>query len=124
MSAADQVLTAARARAAALAAADADRLGILLHPDFRWTTHTGVDLDRAAYIEANTGGSVIWRRQDLGRPEIVVVGEAAALRTVVTDTVVGEKDPETYRMPMTQFWVRTDLGWQCLAGHAGPRLEA
>ena len=70
MSAADDVLTAARARAVALAAADADRLGILLH------------------------------------------------------AVEGEKDPETYRMPMTQFWVRTDLGWQCLAGHAGPRLEA
>ena len=29
---------------------------------------------------------------------------------------------QTYRMPMTQFWVQSDSGRQCLAGHAGPRL--
>ena len=124
MSGVDDVLSAARARAEALVGADADALGELLHADFRWTTHTGAVLDRAAYIEANAGGAVSWRGQDIGRPEVVVVGEAAVLRTLVTDTIDGDDGPETYRMPMTQFWIRTDLGWQCLAGHAGPRLGA
>lgn len=120
MSAADDVLAAALARAEALAAGDASQLGALLHHDFRWTTHTGQDLDRGAYLEANTGGSTRWRRQDLGQPQVRVVGEAAVLRTVVADTIEGDFGTVTHRMPMTQVWVRTDLGWQCLAGHAGP----
>jgi hypothetical protein len=32
-----------------------------------------------------------------------------------------EDEPETFRMPMTQVWVRVDGEWQCLSGHAGPR---
>jgi hypothetical protein len=41
----------------------------------------------------------------------------------VTDEVAGDDSvAETFRMPMTQVWVRVEDGWQCLAGHAGPRL--
>jgi hypothetical protein len=54
---------------------------------------------------------------------VLVVGDAAVLRTVVTDTIDRVDGIETYRMPMTQFWVRTDSGWRGLAGHAGPRLS-
>ena len=122
MDARRQVLRAAQARAAALAAGDASRLDELLHEDFRWTAHTGESFDRASYLEANTGGRTNWRGQDLGDPEVVIVGDAAVLRTVVTDTIDRADDIETYRMPMTQCRVRADGGWRCLAGHAGPRL--
>jgi hypothetical protein len=122
MSAADQVRAAAAARAVALASGDAARLTELLHIDFRWTSHTGEDFDRAAYIEANTGGRTVWQKQDLGDPDVAVVGDAAVLRTVVIDTIDAATGSETFRMPMTQFWVRAGPGWTCLAGHAGPRL--
>jgi ketosteroid isomerase-like protein len=118
-----QVLEAARSRAAALAAGDAVGLEELLHVDFRWTSHTGESFDRATYISANVGGDTTWRHQDLGDPEVLVVGDAAVLRTLVTDTVNGIDGAETFRMPMTQFWIRSGLRWQCLAGHAGPRLR-
>jgi hypothetical protein len=117
-----QVLKAAHARAAALAAGDARRLGEMLHADFRWTSHTGEIFDRASYIESNSAGRTSRRGQDLGDPEVFVVGDAAVLRTVVADTIDRAGGVETHRMPMTQFWIRTDLGWQCLAGHAGRRL--
>ena len=116
-----QVLQAAQTRAAALAVGDASRLGELLHDDFRWTSHTGESFDRASYLESNAGGRTRWRSQDLGDAEVLVVGDAAVLRAVVTDTIDRADGTETYRMPMTQFWVRTGSGWRCLAGH-GPRL--
>jgi hypothetical protein len=50
-------------------------------------------------------------------------GTPRVLRTLVTDTVNGIDGAETFRMPMTQFWIRSGLRWQCLAGHAGPRLR-
>lgn len=124
MSAADQVREAASARAAALAAGDAARLTDLLHVDFRWTSHTGEDFDRAAYIESNTGGRTVWHKQDLGDPDVAVVGDAAVLRTVVVDTIDTATGSETFRMPMTQLWVRSGPRWTCLAGHAGPLVAS
>ncbi len=122
MDAAQEVLTAARERASALAAGDAGRLSALLHEDFRWTTHRGETLDRSEYVRRNTGGPTAWRSQDLGLTEVVVVGATAVLRAEVTDVVQTDGDvPETFLMPMTQVWVRLDGGWTCLAGHAGPR---
>jgi len=59
----------ASARAAALAAGDAARLDDLLHVDFRWTSHTGEDFDRAAYIKSDTGGGTQWLEQDYSREE-------------------------------------------------------
>ena len=123
MSAATQVIQAAEARAAALADGDAERLSELLHEDFRWTAHVGETYDRAQYIRRNTGGHTVWRSQTLLDPEVIVVGETAVLYAEVTDVVLaGEDDSATYRMPVTQVWVRRDGDWVCLAGHAGPRL--
>ena len=45
----------------------------------------------------------------------MIVEDAAVLRTVVTDTIDRADGKETYRMPMTQFWVRAGGGWRCLA---------
>ena len=45
-----------------------------------------------------------------------------ASTTLVADVVETSAGPQTHRMPMTQFWVQVDSGWQRLAGHAGPRL--
>ena len=127
MNQADDVLAAAQQRARALRAGEADGLRRLLHPELRWTTHTGLQLDREGYIASNTGAqqTVRWVRQRLEDPDVTVVGDVAVLVCVVADTVVpaGRTDEVTHRMPMTQVWVRAHRGWQLLAGHAGPRLD-
>jgi ketosteroid isomerase-like protein len=123
MKAEQEVMLAAEERASALAAGDARRLSALLHGDFRWTSHTGDTLNRAEYIRRNTEGDTVWRSQQLSRVAVTVVGDTAMLHAQVTDVVVLQDDEtETYRMPMTQVWVRLDGSWKCLAGHAGPRL--
>jgi hypothetical protein len=122
MEARAEVLAAAEQRGAALADGDPDALTLLLHPDFAWTTHTGLRLDRASYVARNTDGRTRWRSQSLHDPQVTLVGDAAVLHAEVTDVVAAPDGEETFQMPMTQVWVRTDAGWQCLAGHAGPRL--
>ncbi len=117
-----QVLEAARRRAEALASGDAARLGLLLHPDFRWTSHLGERFDRAAYLRANTGGPNRWTGQELVDAEVVVAGETAVLRCVAEDSVDRGAGVQVFRMPMTQVWVPYAGAWVCLAGHAGPRL--
>ena len=118
----EQVLDAARERAAALVASDATALKRLLHPYFRWTSHTGEQFDRDSYIAANTGGATRWSGQGLGNPEILIVGESAVLRALVIDEIKDASGIRLYRMPMTQVWVHTREGWKCLAGHAGPLI--
>lgn len=121
MDAAQQVIEAAEARASALADGDAERLSDLLHEDFRWTTHAGDTFDRQEYILRNTDGRSVWRSQDLTCADVVVVGDTAVLYAEVTDVVLTDgKKPETFRMPMTQVWVRQGADWKCLGGHAGP----
>lgn len=118
-----EVIAAAESRAVALAAGDAGPLTDLLHEDFRWTAHVGETYDRAEYVRRNTQGHTVWRSQTLVDPEVVVVGDTAVLYAEVHDVVRSDEDASaTFRMPMTQVWVRSDSGWRCLAGHAGPRL--
>jgi hypothetical protein len=117
-----QVLLAATARATALADADGARLTELLHEEFRWTSHLGETYGRAEYVRRNTEGHTVWVSQDLGDAVVVVDDDTAVLHAVATDVVVRDGDEVTFRMPVTQVWVRRDGGWQCLAGHAGPRL--
>ena len=125
MTDADDVLARAEDRAAALAAGDADALAGLLHPQFCWTSHTGMHFYRSTYVRANTGGSTVWLSQELVEPEVVVVGDTAVLTCVVADRVrPGDAGAEQFRMPMTQVWVRDAHGWTCLAGHAGPRIDS
>ena len=120
----EQVLGAAQARASALARGDGDALGRLLHEQFRWTTHLGEQLDRTDYVSRNTAGQTVWSSQELSHPRVVVVGDTAVLHADVTDVVSsGEHEPTAFRMPVTQVCVRMSDGWQCLAGHAGPRLS-
>lgn len=117
-----QVLMAATARADALAAGDADQLSELLHRDFHWTSHRGESFDRDDYVRSNTSGSNRWSSQAIHDPEVTVVGEVAILRCTVVDCVDTGHGSESFRMPMTQVWIRTDAQWVCLSGHAGPRL--
>lgn len=122
MSAAEEVEAAARERAAALAAGDADRLTELLHEDFHWTSHLGDGFDRTEYVRRNTAGETVWRAQELNSVTVTVVGDTAVLRAEVADEVrLDDGGWATHRMPMTQVWVRVDGRWLCLAGHAGPR---
>ena len=116
------VVHAAEARAAALAAGDAEALTQVLHDEFVWTTHTGTTFGREEYVSRNTDGRTVWRSQTLVDVEVVVAGDTAVLRAEVVDVVEGDGgEPETFRMPVTQTWVRVDDDWRCLAGHAGPR---
>ena len=123
MSDEQDVLAASAARSRALVAADAEALAKLLHPRFRWATHTGHALDRRAYVERNTGGTTVWRAQTLTDATVLVVGETAVLHAVAEDEVRVGRAWETFRMPVTLVWVRDRHGWRCLAGHAGPRLH-
>lgn len=124
MDARRQVIAAAEARAVALAIGDSDALMGLLHPAFRWTSHTGETYHRLDYIARNTRGTVRWRSQQLLEVDVTVVGDAAVLHAEVLDVVTSGGADATFRLPMTQVWVRQDNGWRCLAGHAGPARES
>jgi hypothetical protein len=119
----EEVLAAATARAEALGRGDATALRDLLHPRFAWTSHKGETFDRESYLQANTAGPNRWHGQRLEQPRTVVVGDVAVLRCTVADEVDSGAGRRTYRMPMTQTWLRVDRRWQCLAGHAGPLLS-
>jgi hypothetical protein len=119
----DEIRAAAEQRASALAARDSAQLESLLHPRFSWTSHRGEVFDRAGYLRSNTAGTNQWHGQRLEQVEVVVVGEMGVLRCIVTDEVDVGSGRQAFRMPMTQVWVRQDDRWQCLAGHAGPRLN-
>ena len=94
----------------------------LLHPSFRWTSFVGEVFDRDAYIASNTSGALVWRSLRLEDAEVVVVGTTAVLVGVVVDEVERDGAIETFRLRVTQVWVR-DSEWRCLSGHAGPRLD-
>jgi len=119
-----EVLAAARSRADALGRGDRAALEALLHPQFVWTSHRGETFDRTAYLDANTTGRTTWHSQQLNGVDVRVVDAVAVLRCTVTDEVTTAAGRGTFRMPMTQTWVRNRSGWRCLAGHAGPRLTA
>ena len=114
------VLAAAERRAAALVGGDVAELRRLMHPKLRWTTHRGDVLDRETYIAGNTDGSLVWREQRLEQPAVIVVGDTAVLTAVVVDEVERDGRPETFRLRLSQTWVRVAGAWQCIAGHAGP----
>jgi ketosteroid isomerase-like protein len=119
----DEIVEAARSRAAALVAGDTVRLTALLHEDFRWTSHRGETYRRDEYILRNTDGRTEWRSQELTRTDVVVVGDTAVLHAEVVDVVRSGAGTHAFRMPMTQVWVREGIGWRCLAGHAGPLID-
>ena len=84
----------------------------------------GHTFDREEYVRRNTDGHTVWRSQTLVDPEVVVVGDTAVVHAQVSDVVLSDAgEPETFRMPVTQVWVRSGDAWRCLAGHAGPRLS-
>ena len=120
MNQADEVVAAARRRARFLVERDVDALLEILHPEFVWTTHTGELLSRSDYVEVNTNGSLHWVAQTLHDLDVTVVKNAAVLRCVVEDRVRRGADEQSFRMPVTQTWVRDVRAWRCLAGHAGP----
>jgi ketosteroid isomerase-like protein len=115
----DDVLAAARRRAEALSSGEPDELRRWLHEDFVWTSHRGEVFDRAAYLEANTR-RLRWVSQELVDPQVTVVGDTAIVVAAVHDVVERDGEPLNFTMRLTQTWIRSADGWQCLAGHAGP----
>jgi Domain of unknown function (DUF4440) len=120
---AEEVLEAARLRAAALATGDAQELRRWLHPQFRWFSHTGEGFDRDSYVRSTSEGEARWTSQVLDEVELVVHPQTAVLRCQVVDTVERGQGTEELRMPMTQVWVRYEDRWVCLVGHAGASLS-
>jgi hypothetical protein len=122
MDATAEVISAAQARAAALAAGEVDRLREMLHADFRWVSHAGERYDRESYVASNAHGANGWSEQHLTDINVVAHEQTAVLRCTVVDTIDGGHGPREFRMPMTQVWIRRDGRWLCLAGHAGARF--
>ena len=116
------ILQAAERRAQALTDRDPEALRSLLHRDFCWTSYRGEVFDRDAYIASNTAGALAWHEQLLEDAAITVIGDTGVLTAVVVDDVESGGARETFRLRLTQTWLRTAEGWTCLAGHAGPRL--
>ena len=116
---AQEVLEAARLRAAALVTGDPEGLRRLLHPWFRWFSHTGERFDRDSFVESNTGGTTRWDREELSEVTVVAHERTAVLHCRVVDTIDRGAGVEELSMPMTQVWVRDEDRWVCLAGHAG-----
>jgi hypothetical protein len=123
VNASEEVLEAARLRAAALAAGDPQELLRLLHPQFRWVSHTGERFDRESYVRSSTEASARLDRQELSEVAVVAHERTVVLRCQVVGTVDRGTGVEQLTMPMTQVWVRYDDRWVCLAGHAGPSLS-
>jgi hypothetical protein len=118
-----EVLDAARRRAAALTTGDPRELRELLHPQFRWLSHTGERFDRESYVASNTDGTNRWSRQELSEVEVVAHDHTVVLRCQVVDEVDRGEGVEELRMAMTQVWVREGDRWVCLVGHASPSLS-
>jgi hypothetical protein len=120
----EEVFASAQVRAVALATGDTETLLRLHHPDFRWISEGGDQLDRERYVETYTTGNIRWRRQQLTDPDVVVVGDTAVLWCTVEHEMVTPKGTERFKRRMTQTWARGADGWRCLAGHAGHHLES
>jgi len=114
----ERVTEAALRRATALAARDEAALRSLMHPGLQWTTFRGDVLGYEDYIVGNTRGSLRWRSQRLADIKVTVVGDAAVLTAAVTDEVSRDGQDQAFHVRLTQTWVRTPQGWQCLSGHA------
>lgn len=117
-----EVREAAIRRAEALASHDADQLRALLHPRFVWTSHAGEVFDRDTYVRNNTSGMLVWKNQQLEDVDVRVSEPTAVLTATVVDEVERDGEPQRFRMPVTQIWLKEGGGWLCLAGHAGPLL--
>ena len=90
----------------------------LLHPDFVYVNASGLVLDRDQYLDRYVRpDEVQWTSQTIEAPRIVDVGSVAVLTCLVHDVARFRDDhmDETFRSTLT--WIRTDDGWQCLAGH-------
>jgi len=94
----------------------------LMHSELRWTTHRGDVLDREAYIECNTNGSLKWLSQRLEAPDVVIVGDMAILTAIVVDIVEHDGCQHEFRIRLTQTWLHGGSDWLCIAGHAGPSV--
>ena len=118
----EEVLEAARQRAAALPPGTVIGSASSLHPHFRWISHAGESFDHDSYLDSNTTGDLHWTGQEMNEVQVVMHERTAVLRCQVVDRFDRGHGPEEFAMPMTQVWVRQDDGrWVCLAGHAGPR---
>ena len=67
------LFAAAQAAALALATGDTKALLMMLHPDFRWISETGEQLNQARFAVARSSGGIRWRHRLLMDPDVVIV---------------------------------------------------
>ena len=89
-----------------------------MHPNLQWTTYKGDVLSYEDYIAGSIHGTLVWRAQRLEDVQVVVLGDTAVLTASVFDEVSQGGSDQTFKLRLTQTWVRTSAGWRCLAGHA------
>jgi ketosteroid isomerase-like protein len=114
----EAVLAAAQRRSEALVHKDVEALLALLHPDFVYVNASGQVLDRDQYLDLYVRPvEVRWVSQSIEEPRIAEAAGAAVLTCLVRDVAryYDQEMNETFRSTLT--WIRTDDGWQCLAGH-------
>ena len=71
----------------------------------------------------NAGGDVTWVGQTLQDVDVQIVGDAVAVLTaIVVDVIDRSGWQETFHLRLTQTWVNTVDGRQCLSVHAGPTV--
>jgi ketosteroid isomerase-like protein len=93
-----------------------------MHPALQWTTFQGEVLSHEQYVAGNTADGLTWRSQRLEDARVAVVGDTAIVSALVIDEVERDGRDQTFALRLTQTWVRADASWQCLAGHAGPKV--
>lgn len=120
----EAVLLAITTRAATMVARDGAGLAAHLHPGFRWTSHRGDRFDGEAYVAANTTGDLRWLGQRLEDADVLVDGDTAVVTALAVDDVIRGQATHQFRLLVTMTWLRRDGRWLCLAGHAGPPIDA
>ena len=78
---------------------------------------SGVAGDGVALVSGVTGGSGAFAAWLVGAA-VVVDGGTEVLTAGVTDEVTRNGREQSFRLRLTQTWVRASEGWRCLAGHA------
>jgi hypothetical protein len=86
-------------------------------------SHDGQVFDRETYVRANTTGTPEWHGQRLDDPHMVIVGGTGVLRCMVIDDVDAGAGRQSYRMPMTQTWVRAREGWNAATQPPQSRVQ-
>lgn len=111
-----QVLQVALERSAALVKGDAQTLERLLAEGFVYTNASGVMLGKEEYLEMYVAsGDMRWEAQELEDIEVRLYGHTAILTARIHDRASYQNQVLDAHFRTTQVYVKTALGWVCIA---------